>query len=99
MATLIEILTGHVEYSSSWAVYAESLEPDSPARIGQTQFENGGVLDDMQYVIDGEQLGDAKLSYVGDKDDYPDEGSYDAAWDNITGREILDYIKSNYIEE
>lgn len=66
MATLIEILTGHVEYSSSWAVYAEALEPESPARMGQTQFENGGLLDSKQYVIDGVTLGDAKLRYFED---------------------------------
>lgn len=50
MATLIEILTGGLEYNSTWAIYAERIDsefkPESFARFGQTQFENGGVLDE-----------------------------------------------------
>lgn len=98
MATLIEILTGHVEYGSSWAVYAEALEPDSPARMGQTQFENGGLLDSKRYVIDGLTLGDAKLRYF--EDNYAEadreqaEGDFGPAYP-----EFLDYlIDEGYID-
>lgn len=52
--TLQEILSGGLEYSNSWAVYAQinekgEFEPKLAARFGQTQFENGGLLDGFKF--------------------------------------------------
>lgn len=61
--TLQEILSGHLEYSDSWAVYAEldsegHFYADSPARFGQQVFENGGLLDDCVYFASNTQIVD-----------------------------------------
>lgn len=59
--TLIEAIQT-IGYDISWAIYAERIDgeftADSPARIGQRQFENGGVLDDAEYFANGERIGD-----------------------------------------
>ena len=48
-----------INYDSSWAIYAEyPLTEDTPCRFGQTQFENGGLLDDKTFVINGESAHD-----------------------------------------
>jgi hypothetical protein len=53
-------------YDLSWAVYAETpFAPHSDARIGQCQFENGGVLDGKQYFADGVLCGDFAYEYAG----------------------------------
>lgn len=53
MRTLIEILTGFISYDSSWAIYAQKIDgefrEESPARFGQRQFDNGGLLDDCEF--------------------------------------------------
>jgi hypothetical protein len=47
MKTLVDILTGGLVYDNSWDIYAERIDgefrPESPARIGQRRFKNGGV--------------------------------------------------------
>lgn len=54
MSTLIEILTNTLQYDNQWGIYAEKIDgkftPESPARFGQSQFENGGVLDNKEHV-------------------------------------------------
>ena len=57
--TLGELLYKGLQYDSSWGIYAFGTGIDSPARIGQTQFECGGILDGMSFIIDGVRLGDA----------------------------------------
>ena len=61
MTTLSEAIQ-KIGYDSNWAVYAEKIDgefrADSPARIGQRQFENGGVLDDAEFFANGERIGD-----------------------------------------
>jgi hypothetical protein len=61
--TLQEILSNGLEYSNSWAVYAEVNEKgefDSKlaARFGQTQFENGGLLDGFKLFGTNTQIYD-----------------------------------------
>jgi len=56
-------LVAEISNDSGWAVYAEGLEADSPARYGQTQFENGGLRDDKSFVIDGEMANRAQMVY------------------------------------
>lgn len=59
--TLIEAIT-NIQYDSSWGIWAElidgQLKPESKARYGQRVFENGGLLDEMVYVCNGETAGD-----------------------------------------
>jgi hypothetical protein len=78
---LAELLKNGLQYDSSWAIYAYGTGPDSPARIGQTQFDNGGLLDGMEFVIDGVKLGDAVRRYT----DGDDEMEY-------SGSELLDWL-------
>lgn len=63
-STLVELLEKGLQYDSSWAIYAYGKDADAPARIGQTQFKQGGLLDGMDYIINGQQLGDAILRYT-----------------------------------
>lgn len=61
--TLIEIMTGNLNYDSSWAVYAEKIDGvfqgDSEARFGQTQFENGGLIDGCEFFATNAQIIDS----------------------------------------
>ena len=58
--TLLEILTGHLSYDQSLAVYAEKINgkftTDSPARFGQTTFDNGETLDDCELFERNDQI-------------------------------------------
>lgn len=69
-STLIDILTSGMEYSSTWAIYAERIggefKPESPARIGQRQFENGGLLDACEFFATNEDATDRMNRYMGD---------------------------------
>lgn len=82
MATLKEILSGSLSYDSSWAVYAEKndgeFKPESPARFGQTVFENGGMLDDCEYFGTNEIICDSRAEWLDGDDD--DDGSFTADW-------------------
>lgn len=62
--TLLELLEKGLSYDNGVAIYAWGKGADAPARIGQTQFEQGGLLDGMDEIINGEQLNDAILSYI-----------------------------------
>lgn len=57
--TVADIIKHGVSYDRSWGIYATGCDANAEARIGQTQFENGGLLDDKHFICDGEQLGDA----------------------------------------
>ena len=79
--TLAEILKDGLQYDFSWGIYSHGTGADSPARIGQTQFENGGLLDGMEFVIDGVKLGDAIRSYTDGDDEM-----------EFSGSELLDWL-------
>ena len=66
--TLKEIIANGLEYSTSWAVYADGFQSESPARVGSTQFVNGGLLDGKKLICNGQQLGDLIQSW-GEPDD------------------------------
>lgn len=64
-----------VQGYSNWAVYATGTEPEAEARLGQTQFENGGLLDEMSFVISSEVASRAMLAYCdGDTDWFDQHG-------------------------
>lgn len=65
---LTEAIT-RIQYDSSWAIWADTpFTPDSEARYGQRQFEQGGVLDSKSFFADGIQVGD----YIGRFCDWDD---------------------------
>lgn len=93
--TLGELLEKGLQYDSSWGIYSFGTGADSQARIGQAQFEQGGILDGMSFVLDGVRLGDAWLSFL----DYPNEDEYEDAKDATTPGEFLDWlIEDGWIE-
>ena len=62
--TLIDLIKKGLQYDRSWGIYALGTGKDSPARIGQTQFDFGGLKDGKEFVIDGERLGNAIAEYL-----------------------------------
>lgn len=57
-------LIAKIQPDDSWGIWAETpFTPDSPARYGQMQFENGGMLDDAVFFADGMQCGDFISEY------------------------------------
>lgn len=67
--TLIQLLEKGLPYDSGVAIYAWGKDADAPARIGQTQFEQGGIQDGMDEIINGVRLGDAITRFIdGDED-------------------------------
>jgi hypothetical protein len=60
--TLLNILTGGLAYDNSLAVYAERIDgefkPESPARIGQRRFKNGGLLDGCGFFAANKRIVD-----------------------------------------
>lgn len=48
----------NIQYDSSWGIWAEfPFTPNSEARYGQVQFENGDLLDEKQFFADGVECG------------------------------------------
>ncbi|HEY9824882.1 MAG TPA: hypothetical protein V6D19_05500 [Stenomitos sp.] len=76
MKTLKDILTGSLDYSSQWGIYATKIDGkfalESPARFGQRIFENGGLLDNSEYFSNNESTTDSRANYCGTGDDEAD---------------------------
>lgn len=68
-------LVTKIQGDEGWAVYAESSDPNADARYGQTQFKNGGLLDNKKFIINGENANKALLAYTdGDLDWFAQDG-------------------------
>lgn len=67
----------NIQYDISWGIWAEKIEgeftPESPARYGQKCFENGGVLDEKDYIGNGEEIGDSRYSYTQGDESFNEE--------------------------
>ena len=79
MDTLSELIR-RAGYEDSWGIWAEApFTPDSPARYGQRQFENGGLLDSKVFFASGTRCGDFLAEYCPRDDegnlDYMGEGA------------------------
>jgi hypothetical protein len=76
VATLKD-LASSISYDSSWGIWAELIDgkfaPQSQARYGQRQFENGGLLDEFKFFADGEKIGDSIAEYCNGDNDFKDE--------------------------
>ena len=63
-------LAGSIQYDSSWGIWAELINgeftPESQARYGQNQFENGGILDGFEFFADGQKIGDHYSDWCGE---------------------------------
>lgn len=66
--TVASLIKSGISYDRGWGIYATDCSPDAEARIGQTQFENGGLLDSKHFICDGQQLGDALLRWTDGED-------------------------------
>ena len=77
MTKLLKDLAASIQYDSSWGIWAELINgkftPDSEARYGQRQFENGGLLDEFEFFADGEKIGDSISEYCDGDDDFTEE--------------------------
>ena len=59
-----------IQYDSSWGIWASTpFTPDSDARYGQRQFENGGLLDGKEFFADGMVIGDWFNAWFEDDED------------------------------
>lgn len=85
--TLGDLLEKGLQYDSSWGIYAFGTGVDSPARIGQTQFECGGILDGMSFIIDGETLGNAISALT--------QGQPDDVMEYVSQSMLLDLLIEN----
>ena len=75
MTTLNELIQ-KIQYDSSWGIWAEApFTRDSVARYGQSQFENGGLLDDKVFFADGVRCGDFIAEYTNGDEDFKEEAA------------------------
>lgn len=69
MRTLIEILSGPLNYNDNWGIYAELIDgefkPESEARFGQRKFDNGGLPDHFVRVANNMESADWMADYLG----------------------------------
>lgn len=75
-----------IQNSSSWAIYATGHDANSESRYGQRQFENGGFLDGMSFVLDGEMATRALLSFCDGDLSLIDDG-------HVDGSDFLNWLK------
>ena len=71
LADEIEKIVRGGNYVSDWGIWADApFSPESEARQGQDQFENGGVLDEKSFFASNEQIIDAAHDWCdGDPND------------------------------
>lgn len=66
--TLKELLSRDLDISRDWAIYAEKIdgkfEEESEARFGKIEFENGGVLDNKEFVERNEVIENQKFNWL-----------------------------------
>lgn len=63
----LKSLVGEIQYDTSWAIWAQApFTPESAARYGQTRFNNGGLLDGLEFFADGVACGEAIADWLGD---------------------------------
>ena len=64
MATSLAELIQKIGYDDSWGIWADApFTPESEARYGQRQFENGGLLDAKEFFASGTRCGDFLTEY------------------------------------
>ena len=90
----------NIDDSNQWGIYAElPLTIDSEVRIGQTQFENGGLLDSKEYIINGEQVNRNTAIFYDGIDGLIEENNIEeveAAMDNWIEDELIPQLIEDY---
>ena len=90
----------NIEDSNQWGIYAElPLTIDSEVRIGQTHFENGGLLDSKEFIINGEQVNRNTAIFYDNVDgliEDNDTEEMDAAMDNWIEDELIPQLIEDY---
>ena len=79
--TLEDLIKNGLQYDSSWGIYADGRTPNANARVGQTQFEQGGILDGKQLICNGIQLNDAISRWFDGEED----------WENFYIEDFIEY--------
>ena len=78
-------------YDSTWGIYARKIngrfELDSPARYGQLIFENGGRLDDFEFVCRCDYPSDARVKWLDGADE-------DGDWDDGFLEELIEQLNA-----
>ena len=80
-----------IEYNAYWGIYADGTTPESEARFGAVQFDNGGVLDDKFFIMDGEQNGDRLLTYC--------DGDLEAIGEHFNGEDFVNWLNEGYFDD
>lgn len=78
--TLASLIESGISYDNTFAIYAKGQYPDVSVRLGQTQFENGGLLDDYEMVATNMSI----LDYLQDWTDGDDD-----ALEHVGGDEFV----------
>ena len=87
----IEKIVRGANYVSDWGIWAdEPFTAESEARQGQTQFDNGGEVDEKSFFATNEQIIDAAHSWC---DGDPNAKDCPFGIDEIVS-EVIDEIKS-----
>lgn len=78
---LIDLLCGDLSYDSQWGIYAEKIngkwESNSPARLGQRVFENGGLLDACEFFASNSCVVDFREGYSDGDSNFYEEWAAD----------------------
>ena len=67
--TLASLIESGLSNDNTVAIYAEGQYPDVSVRLGQTQFENGGLLDGKEMVGTCMEIIDYLNRWTGGDDD------------------------------
>ena len=90
MPTLKDALID-ANYDSAWGIWAKRtngrFELGSPARYGQLVFENGGRLDDFEFVCRCDYPSDARVKWL-------DGAEEDGDWHDGFLEELIDQLNA-----
>jgi hypothetical protein len=94
--TLLDLLKKGVQ--PGFAIYAYGTGEESKARYGQTQFENGGILDGTDKIIDSEQYWRAHSAFT-EGDAFTDDDSPESVRFEDVADEFLEWlVEEDWIE-
>ena len=84
--TLASLIESGLSYDNTVAIYAEGQYPDVSVRFGQTQFENGGLLDGKEMVGTCMEI----IDYLNSWTDGDDDVFEHVGWDDFV-QALFDY--------
>lgn len=100
MKTLIDILSGDLDYSDNWGIYAERIDgfftAQSPARFGQRIFENGGLLDDCEFFCSNTQAEDNRSNWIGSSEEYDEDFDFTDLYQEAA-EQLIDEVNESLV--